>query len=218
MTHTHTDAAINSSSDPHSHDPTDSSLVTCGYNVTYKHAHSEDFAEGGAHNHGLTLHFGPAALGSPNWWEHKHLITGECAAGGVSHSHTPTLSPAACAACSANPHGHTNSLSVTAAVHSHTDHAISGWTDYADPAGTPENHTHTFTITLGYNEDGFTHTVTGSINAANCYLGYSHLHARGSPTGPESHNHTGSGTSGAGGESAAAVMRVFGDGWAWICG
>jgi len=199
------------------------SFAMCGNPEDLTHKHNQTMDTTDAHTHAITLNFGGADLGSP-WWNHVHPITiGSIGNGGALHSHGVTLNTTSAGCfyngglglCSAflNRHYHTTSGGSTGNTNSSHVHTLSACnTNTANPAGTPENHTHTFSITLD-NGDNHTHTYSGSMTATTCFYGYNHNHTTGATAPSNPHNHTGSGTSGTGGESPPAVGRKsIGDG------
>ena len=206
MTHIHSDTAMTSVSVQHQHNPT-TSFRDCGKGYT-SHYHLVNDVLGNPHTHGLTLSFAAAALGSPNWWEHKHTISLVCASGGGAHTHaisSPVVADQCYAPLDTN-HQHTHTLvdANGGVAHTHLLSSFTTLTNNADPAGTPANHTHTFTINTQY-ADNHTHTISGAIANVLCGLGYNHNHAS-ATNSYINHAHSGnSGTSGSGGEGGAAV-------------
>lgn len=221
MAHTHTNSVVTSTTVNHYHaigGSESSGLTNCGNpdpEAGYSHRHTMINTLGNSHSHSVTLSFGSAALGSPNWWEHVHAIAlVSMGNGGAAHSHgiSVNVSPEGCffSACrspSINRHIHgTTGYSYNNGGAPHTHTLPTGNTGNANPAGTPENHTHAFSITFDVG-DNHTHTVNGTINNANCYYGYSHAHAM--PTvDANAHAHSSSGTSGSGGEATGVSIPV----------
>jgi hypothetical protein len=211
MSHGHAQVNIDTSEDAHDH-PTTTPAIDCGRGQI--HDHYIQHATGGAHKHpSCVVTFESAELGSPNWWEHKHLFTVSIPNANVNHAHTigSTTTPNGClySSCLSNPHLHSQSGSCFTTDFTH-NHAAGGYTDYADPAGTPENHTHTFSGSTSYGGSHSHNVNVPTVGNQICFGLKNHGHTY---TGlfSNTHRHTHSGTSGSGGESAAKPQPI-GDG------
>jgi len=212
--HTHIQAVIATSSGQGDHEYWTFGLLTknCGYDVNNTtHYHGIAISTGNdAHTHSVTVTFAAANLGSPNWWEHVHALTGSPTAnGGAAHVHTltsPSQSRKCTRAVCTTTHNHTFSYNIVSngAAHSHT---YSGNSANSTSGQTALSHTHTFTLTTA-NGDDHSHAQTIiSSNAGTCAGGKSHSHFLQAVTETVTHYHTGSGTSGLGGESAAVTLK-----------
>lgn len=234
--HTHSDVVVTSGATTHNHAPyaPPTGYTNCGVACTTKtHRHAITMGQGNSHNHSVTVSFAAAELGSPNWWEHQHLATAVIANGGGAHNNHSIQDLTDGGRCGENGcdraaynHDHATwdelhvppppppSLGNGGAVHNHT---ASGYTTDADPSGTPQNHTHLFSIGSSSN-DSHTHTIYNmSIQNSLCFLECNHTHTTPSATDAKTHFHGVGGTSGSGGEPPPAVpITVIGDGLVWI--
>ena len=213
--HTHTNATVTSSAVTHNHNIETrylTQLLKCGYGSAAYHSHNCPTDDKDSHSHSITVSFGSSSLGSP-WSNHTHTVSlVTCGAGGAAHTHSGVPAANKCTACSpATLHTHgTGTIATTSGGSSHTNHTVSGTTGTANAGGTAESHTHNFSLTTGYGNDHNHASWGGTSGSIACARGYSHTHN--CPTGSldyASHAHTISGTSGSGGESAAAKTDRF---------
>jgi len=222
--HTHPNASATSSSWGHLHSELMTILKPCGWVAqTPNHQHTI-FIDGGDlsnyHTHLITVSFGAANLGSPNWNEHVHAVSlVSCVAGGGAHTHSvdsPTTAdkcPSTTYGCFAlTAHTATHSLTTGSTNDSHT-HTLPA-ANTGNGSGTAEAHTHTFSLTTN-TADGHIHVVGGTMDINQCARLKDHSHSTGSFTDSAYHYHTLSGTSGSGGE-AAAVAAIQGDGITFV--
>lgn len=216
MAHTHTNASLNSSTGQADHVDGLAQSITCGWKATTpKHQHDIIISVGDdSHNHTLVLSFGSSELGSP-WNNHTHTITKVSCTINADHHHHYT-SPTELGRCAGlagydcngkADHQHNHTLSI-ANQSGHT-HAIgSPITGTANVGGTPENHTHNFSFNTS-DAGNHTHSVGGSVTIAACGQGANHTHSANTTTGSTGTAHSVSGTSGSGGESAAAKPFIM---------
>lgn len=217
--HTHPNVTVNSSIVSHTH-PMVTAYVDCG--VGDVHAHGCSVSSTDPHSHSnCVLAFGPSSLGSPSWWMHRHPVTLlSMDSAGSSHTHTITsIRDDGCLLCLEYGwpfHSHsigTASLLTGGAPHTHGIPTV--YTGYADPSGTPENHTHPFSFATS--EGGsHSHAASGYTGYAYCGGGYNHRHG---VTGASSagHTHTLSGNTPPGGEiPVLAVRHLTGDGFVMV--
>lgn len=218
--HSHSNATVTSSSAGHLTDELLTVLKPCSWDSqTPNHRHTI-FIDGGDvtnyHTHSITVSFGAANLGSPNWWEHVHDVTlVSCTNGGIAHTHVVN-SPTTADKCPSTIYG-CFGLTAHTATHSLTTGSINDSHAHTLPAantgngsGTAEAHTHTFSLST-VNADGHVHPVGGTMNSDQCARLKAHMHSTASFTSAAYHSHTLSGTSGSGGE-AAVVAAIQGDG------
>jgi len=211
--HTHANATVTSSTTSHLHQGA-TTLTYCGNpDHDYSHRHTLYYESADSHSHSVTLAFGAANLGSPNWWEHVHPITiVSMVSGGASHTHSYTVNTApdgcfygSCRSPVANRHYHETSQTVGSAGGAHTHTLSPVNTGNANSAQTPESHQHSFSVTFDEG-NSHEHSLTGSVSAQVCYYGYSHTHDL-ATTGLATHTHTASGNSGLGGEALPVVAK-----------
>jgi hypothetical protein len=216
--HSHTHAnttTITSSTTTHAHDLS-ANLTNCGYSGASVHLHFFDLDLRDSHSHNWIFSFGSANLGSP-WYVHTHTVAkvSETSAGAF-HTHiiaSPTSSNV-CSKCVGYGHSHTTTLTTDSKGGSHTHGISAKVTGNADSGATPESHTHTFSFTVSSGNVHYHAVGGGSFAAALCYRSKNHTHAI-PDTDNMAHDHSISGTSGDGGESAA-IAEFQGDGLTFI--
>jgi len=219
--HTHNGVTVDSTTVSHAHYFYVVSS-SCGGGAPYHGAgHLAQSGATNSHQHtNCVLSFGSAGLGSP-WWNHKHPITlTSIDMGGASHylhSVPANTGYTLCAWCldeGAEEHRHGfGSPTIGWGGASHTHGLTGNVTDNADPAGTPENHTHSFTVPLDQgNSHSHTLSTTTYTAYALCGLGADHMHYHSSPSQTVTHSHNLTGNSGAGGEPLPVVAQPLGDG------
>jgi hypothetical protein len=210
--HTHASTQVTSSTVSHSHNEVQSSRNICGSpNLTISHFHTEWDNQADLHSHTFTVSFASANLGSP-WYNHVHALSATCSSAGTNHTHTGQGQDdgGSCSykpACGANPHTHPDTYSLANGGSAHSDHTVSGNSDYANSGQTQQSHSHTFSFTSSLG-GGHSHNFAGSCTIEPCYFGANHAHNYSGITNVATHQHTGSGTSGLGGESGATTVTV----------
>jgi hypothetical protein len=218
MAHTHGSKVVSSAGAYHVHLLAGGVAKSCSVGLpTHTHPIYSGNADG--HTHNVTFDLASADLGSP-WWNHVHGVNKTIGIGnGVHNSHSFTITEArGCSYfdpdCYDDPHTHAISGVVEGnggTLHDHTVTSVVCAT--ADPAGTPEAHTHLVTMTL-VAADGHTHTVTCTVGNTACHFGNSHNHTPSGTTGSTTHPHSFGGISSSGGESLpVTTKRLICDGF-----
>jgi hypothetical protein len=209
--HTHPNATVTSTSTSHDHNVETlylSAAKACGYSTT-THFHIVIMNVADSHSHSITVSFGSANLGSPNWYNHVHSISLVSEGnGGSLHVHDGTILANRCGVCSpATNHTHGIGTILTAnGGGAHNDHTVSGNTGNADSGGTAESHYHPFSLTSGDGEYHRHDNWAGTSASGNCVRGYAHTHnAPSGVTDYIAHTHLLSGNSGTGGEAIAVI-------------
>jgi len=209
MTHSHPDSTITSQSTSHNHSPAKATTtVSCGYSAA-THKHNISTNTGNAHTHDCSLTFGDSELGSPNWWEHTHSVTGTLLSGGAAHTHNFSAWTIAgtCADCTnyvTHAHYQVGYISCDSGGAAHT-HTVSGTTGNADPAGTPESHVHPVSLTSDSGQS-HAHNITGNVKTEPCTRAYNHAHGTAVTLSTNTHTHPTIGNSGVGGEAAPSAF------------
>jgi len=220
--HTHANVTVTSSTTSHG-DSVATGNIICGASCSaYGHSHTATLGTADSHTHSVTLSFGSANLGSPNWYEHTHSVAMvTCGSGGTIHTHTLPASTTAnyCLICGrTHTHSHgVGTLSVSSVDDSHTHTLLLNQvTGNAYSSQTPDSHQHPFSTGTTSYQDA-THPTSGQTAAATCYKGCSHTQPYFSQTDGSSHQHTLAGDSGYGGEPLPVTApKMVGDGLTWL--
>lgn len=223
MTHNHGSLIINCITDDSVHAPiADQLLCSAGVGAT-PHLHIIFIGSTDQHLHGFTISVDDAELGD-DWTTHTHpcslIVEGN---GGTNHNHvvsSPTLGRGCrypgtwlCDAI-ANQHWHTVLLTSGLYNNVHNDHPLASITcSVPNTGGTPQNHTHTISISGIGSGGSHGHTTSGYISFKVCYGGKNHSHYNSGGLPAIGHTHAGNvGISNFGGEGVVP----FGDGLIWI--
>lgn len=215
--HTHPNYTYTSSSVTHTQ-YVDCVLNTCPASGATSHGHRSNLASGNSHSHSVTLSFGSASLGSPNWWEHTHsisLVTFD--SGGGSHTHTINT-PSDGSGCEKYSGGHycyeyvhthgTTGLSCGSGGTSHTHTIPSVSTGNSSSGQTPLSHSHSLSFNVNTG-DSHVHGITGTLTASTCHFSAStHTHATGVNTDTKTHIHSLSGDTPLGGEAIIPTVTT----------
>jgi hypothetical protein len=207
LVHNHGNLTLVVSTVNHSH-----IVATLQYKcTTSNHLHSTvTSTTENAHTHtNFIVSTGNSALGSP-WWNHTHTIGVVSCDNENVHSHTAsTVSSNNCAVCPGSKVKHTHAngtFSWNAGINHNHGPAADAVTNTADPAGTPDVHTHTVAITTNPTSTHL-HSMGGSTGANNmdgsCVIAHTHNPNAASTGG---HAHPCTGTTGNGGEPAGQQL------------